>query len=200
MKQTPVVLPKRGTPSFTLIELLTVIAIIALLAALSLSAMRGAQLAALRSRTKTEIQGLSGALENFKADNGSYPIPPTPYFSTTNDYMVSPASSSAYLGAAEFLYEQLSGNTAVGYTYNLTPTPAAKVYFTFNHSQLGNGKDGATGPVYVQDPYGNPYGYFNGNGTAVPYNGTNQFDVWSTAGDANNPPVSTVGWVDNWGN
>src|SRR5580658_3702333 len=68
----PVVRPK-PTDSFTLIELLTVMAIIAILAALILAAGNGVMQKGMRSRASSEIQAMSTAAESYKADNGIYP-------------------------------------------------------------------------------------------------------------------------------
>jgi type II secretory pathway pseudopilin PulG len=196
----PFVARGAGRPtSFSIIELLAAITIIALLAALSLAALSGAYKSSLRSRTKSEIQGMTGALENYKADNGAYPSPPTVIFSSTNAYMTYAGTSTLYQQSAELLYEQLSGYTNVSYTYGTSATPTGHVYMTFKAGQLANDKPGSATPIYVQDPFGNPYGYFNGNAANVPYNGTNEYDLWSTGGDTNNPPVNTATWLTDWG-
>lgn len=59
---------------FTLIELLAVIAIIAILAALTLRIVGSVQDNSARARAEAEIKALSLALEDYKRDNGDYPL------------------------------------------------------------------------------------------------------------------------------
>lgn len=187
--------------SFTLVEMLTVIAIIAILCGLTLYAFGGAMKSAARSRAKSEISALTLALENYKADNGAYPSPETPIFTQTNDY--NSASSSVALGqyqqSSAFLYQSLSG----GMTNYGDPVPVgAKVYYVFKKSQLGNDTLGAGAPIYIKDPFGNSYGYFpgyvSGATTNAPNNGAGQFDLWSTAGDT--VGTNMPSWVTDWNN
>ncbi|MCX7712769.1 MAG: type II secretion system protein GspG [Chthoniobacterales bacterium] len=58
---------------FTLIELLITIAIISILAGIVLAGASYAQNRGLRSRAESEIKALETAIENYKADNGTYP-------------------------------------------------------------------------------------------------------------------------------
>ena len=60
-----------------------------------------------------------------------------------------------------------------------------KVYFEFK-SKWTNSTLGAL------DPFGNAYGYIYTNGS--PNNGTNNYDLWSTAGGSAN----TNAWIKNW--
>jgi general secretion pathway protein G len=60
--------------AFTLIELLIVMGIIAILASIVLAAAGAVQAKSRRSRAQTEIAAMTAALENYKADNGDYPI------------------------------------------------------------------------------------------------------------------------------
>jgi len=189
-----------GRPDgFTLVELLTVMAIIAILAGLTLAAFSGVQRSALRKRAITEIQGLGTALESYKADNGSYPIPPVTTFTSTNIYLTAapntPLPTGIYEASSAYLYEALTGRTNYS---DPTATAGTHIYYAFNSRELGNNSSTAGQPIYIQDPFGNSYGYFNGNGASVPFNGTNQYDLWSTAGDTGG--TNFPGWVNNWGN
>ena len=66
----------RRRDSFTLVELLTVMAIIAILAGLILSIAGYATKKGALARASAEIQALSAACESYKADNGGYPHQP----------------------------------------------------------------------------------------------------------------------------
>gem|GEM_PF-6830758 len=59
--------------SFTLIELMIVVAVIGLIAGIVLAAAGGVQKKAARDQTTAEIKTLCTALERYRADNGSYP-------------------------------------------------------------------------------------------------------------------------------
>ena len=60
--------------AFTLLELLVVIAIIAILAGLLLNTAGYIQKKGAMSRAEAEISAMTVALENYKADNGDYPL------------------------------------------------------------------------------------------------------------------------------
>ena len=60
--------------AFTLLELLVAIAIIAILAGLLLNTAGYIQKKGARSRAEAEIAAMTVALENYKADNGDYPL------------------------------------------------------------------------------------------------------------------------------
>jgi len=182
---------RRKHSSFTLMELLTVIAIIAILAGLILWAGTGVMAAGLRSRASSEIQGMSSALEGYKVDNGIYPADLNLVGPTNSSYPTDPTASGSganYQASSETLYQALSGQT----NFNAA-TAGNKVYFTFKSSQVGN----PSGPsyTYVRDPFGFSYGYSPGNGSNdVPYNGAGFFDLWSTGGSTTN----TNSWISNW--
>lgn len=66
---------------------------------------------------------------------------------------------------------------------NLMPSGGGKVYFEFK-SKFTNGSGWL-------DPFGNNYQYIYTNGS--PYNGTNNYDLWSTAGGG-----ASNTWIKNW--
>ena len=69
----------------------------------------------------------------------------------------------------------------------LMPTNGStKVYFEFKTKFLTNGN-------YL-DPFGYNYNYIYTN--ASPNNGTNNYDLWSTAGDSTGTKTNT--WIKNW--
>lgn len=202
-----------GRPSsFTLIELLVVMSIIIILASITLWAAQALWTKAARSRATAEIQGISSALEGYKTDNGIYPPSTNLLGGTTANYPVSPLGSAAngYQASAQILYEALSGKT------NFTDTTLyTRAYYpNFRINQLGN-YTAASGTgfalatsTYVQDPWTYPYGYSTGDGlspsVSYPANGSNFFDLWSTAGSistyvgSSTTTYSTNAWVSNW--
>lgn len=69
-----------------------------------------------------------------------------------------------------------------------TNTAGSKIYFEFKFKNI----DKVIKPGSYLDPYGNPYEYTYTNGS--PNNGTNNYDLWSTAGGSTN----TNAWIKNW--
>ena len=199
-------LRKNRVASFTLIELLTVMAVISILAAVTMAAFSGAWARAARSRASTEIQAMTTGLDAYKTDNGSYPATnfytsypmsgtlltnstAAPYFSTTLD-----GTSTAYITNSQVVYQALSGQT----NFTDTTLGANKAYMSFKRNQVGD----VTGGSYVKDPWGYSYGYSIGTTNnaptpSYPYNGTGFFDLWSTGGllSAN---ANTNAWISNW--
>ena len=175
--------------AFTIIELLVVIAIIIILASLILSTVGYVQKKGARSRAEAEIAAMSAALESYKADNGIYPR------DATKTDQVDPAASPIPTTATQFLYEQLSGNSAT----NLQPISGAKSYFAFKPQMLFGTKDSngnLTSVSYIRDPFGNSYGYstLKASGGTGGYNPT--FDLWSIADDSS--ATNQTKWIKNW--
>jgi len=175
--------------AFTIIELLVVIAIIIILASLILSTVGYVQKKGARSRAEAEIAAMSAALESYKADNGIYPR------DATKTEQVDPAASPIPTTATQFLYEQLSGNSAT----NLQPISGAKSYFAFKPQMLFGTKDSngnLTSVSYIRDPFGNSYGYstLKASGGTGGYNPT--FDLWSIADDSSG--TNQTKWIKNW--
>jgi len=175
--------------AFTIIELLVVISIIIILAGLILSTVGYVQKKGARSRAEAEIAAISAALESYKADNGIYPR------DTIKTDQVDPAASPIPIAATQFLYEQLSGNSAT----NLQPISGAKSYFAFKPQMLFGTKDSngnLTSVSYIRDPFGNSYGYstLKASGGTGGYNPT--FDLWSIADDSSG--TNQTKWIKNW--
>ncbi len=63
-----------STLGFTVVELLVVMSIILVLAGLILATSSYVHNKGARSRAEAEIAAMSAALENYKADNGIYPV------------------------------------------------------------------------------------------------------------------------------
>jgi len=183
--------PASPRASFTLIELLTVMAIIAILAALILYAGSGVMTKAMRSRAASEVQAMSTALESYKTDNGIYPAASN---LLTNTYKANDGSQSGglYQLSSQILYTNLSGQAY----YTATPVAGVKSYMSFKANQVGNPT--VSGQTYIKDPWGYSYGYSTGDGTAnYPYNGNNFFDLWSTGGLLS-AKANTNAWISNW--
>jgi len=85
-------------------------------------------------------------------------------------------------------YPQATNSTLAGNSlYGLLCPPTGKVYFEFSK--------GMTSSTGIIDPFGSPYQYKVG--AAATNNGTNFFDLWSTAGSTTNA-ASAVKWIKNW--
>jgi len=189
---------KRRYNAFTLIELVLVIGIITVLAGLVLSTVGYARKKAALARAESEIAAMSAARENYKADNGVYPSN-----SDTNnlDARTSGNSSSpSYNLTSLALYNSLFGTT----NGSRTPNAGARSYFVFKPNMLSPA-DQTQNVLFIRDPFGNSYGYSTiqaaTGDTTKGYNPT--FDLWSTAGLTNSPPVIppdpiTPQWIKNW--
>jgi len=209
MTASSMVVRKDRLASFTLIELLTVMAIILILAALLLMAGSGVMKKAARSRASAEIQAMSAALEGYKADNGYYPPSDGTLLLTNSTYSYSSldGTGTAYQTNSQILYRALSGQT----NFNDVHVLGAKSYMPFKINQLGNYTAAAgttgSGSTYIKDPWGYSYAYSTGtlSGAATtnyPYNGSGFFDLWSTGGvsaaQASATPSLTNAWLNNW--
>src|SRR5437016_13521757 len=115
--------------SFTIAEVIIVIAIMLVLAGLILATSGYVQIKGKRSRAEAEIAAISAALENYKADNGIYPTDATT--TETLDPAVT-INMTNYALASLYLYKQLSGDTSA----TRQPAPSAKAYFAFKPNQL----------------------------------------------------------------
>jgi type II secretory pathway pseudopilin PulG len=179
--------------------MLVVMGIIAILAALVLSAASGVMNTAARRRATSEIAAMKTQLESYKTDNGGYPV--SDGILLTNTYASSDGAGNGgneYQANSIILYQALQGKVHFTDT-----TFTGKSYMNFRSNQVGT----ATGGSYVQDPWGLSYGYSSGSPaggatTNYPYNGANQYDLWSTGG-VTQPKWSatqslTNAWINNW--
>jgi type II secretory pathway pseudopilin PulG len=177
--------------AFTLIELILVVGIIIVLAGLVLSTVGYARKKGARARAETEIAAMSAACESYKADNGVYPAN-----SDTNALNAQASvDPSAYQAASLYLYNALFGATAG----SRTPNTGARSYFVFKPNMLFPADQTQT-VQYIQDPFGNSYGYStidNPVANSIPTPGYNPtFDLWSTGGGTTSNDVPK--WIKNW--
>ena len=180
----------RAAGAFTVIELLVTITIILVLAGLVLATSGYVQTKVKRSRAEAEIAAISAALENYRADNGTYPTDTTNGTTNTLDArtMFNPTAVQ-YAAASAFLYRELSGDL-IG---NREPTE--KSYFAFKPNMLLPA-DQTQAVIAIADPFGHSYGYSTAN-QANPSKGYNPtFDLWSTASGM--AITDQAKWVKNW--
>jgi type II secretory pathway pseudopilin PulG len=201
---------RRHYNAFTLIELVVVFGLIIVLTGLVLSTVGYARKKGARARAETEIAAMSAACESYKADNATYPRGPAaaiaigtvtiPANVTDNldaRTFGDPTSTSdpTYGESSLYLYTLLSGDI------NGNRNPTAKSYMQFKPNMLFPA-DQTQNVQYLQDPFGNSYGYSTANQadpvTPKGYNPT--FDLWSTAGLTNTPPITSDQnqWIKNW--
>lgn len=200
--------PPHQTVSFTLVELVIVLAIILILVGLILTTVGYVQKKGARSRAETEIAALSAALESYKADNGIYPrdAATTDVLNPTN----ADPTSIEYQQASRYVYGQLSGdydNTNPGASTNYNNVIDSnelsnRAYFKFKPNMLSTPPP-TSSPTptptvnFIRDPFGNSYGYSTiqaaNPGSTSGYNPT--FDLWSTAGDTTGNQNQ---WIKNW--
>jgi Tfp pilus assembly protein PilE len=209
--------------AFTVIELIVVITVIVILTGLVLSTVSYARKKGARARAETEIAAMSAACESYKADNAIYPRDPTANTATDSldaRTMFDPANANAilYKTASLVLYRALSGDrnldrtvSAADKNFNIdgsnlgTPlTQLPQAYFTFKPNMLSP-TDQTQNVQYIQDPFGNSYGYSTANqydpNTPKGYNPT--FDLWSTANytpqtSPTPTPSPQNSWIKNW--
>lgn len=189
-QKTLSILRKRG--AFTLIELIVVITIIIVLAGLVLATSGYVANKGRRSRAEVEIAAISAALENYKADNGIYPLnSDTSALDPTIDLnpSVSPIPNN-YTKASLYLYEQISGDTDANRVAD-----AARSYFAFKPNQLSPTNQ-TQRVISLRDPFGNSYGYSTMKASDPTKNGYNPtFDLWSVADDTTGNQNK---WIKNW--
>jgi type II secretory pathway pseudopilin PulG len=187
---------RRDNAAFTLLELIVVTAVIIILTGLVLSTVGYVQKKGARARAETEIAALSAACESYKADNGVYPRDPSST-DLLDARLSGDPTNSQYKNASLALYNLLFGAT----NGSRTPNSGARSYFVFKPYMLFPA-DQSQNVQYIQDPFGNSYGYSTiqaaaGN-TTTGYNPT--FDLWSTAGLTTDPRTATITqqWIKNW--
>jgi prepilin-type N-terminal cleavage/methylation domain-containing protein len=188
-------MPGKAVPqqrAFTLIELVVVMTVILIMAGLVLGVSGYVHRRGATSRTEAEIKALESACENYKVDNGTYPR------STDTDALDPTASvnPTSYVKASLFLYQELSGARTSPFRSTVA---GAKQYMTFKPDTLYPTDE--TKPVqYMQDPFGNSYGYSTRKASDPTKSGYNPtFDLWSTGGTTSaSESLNGAKWIKNW--
>ncbi len=181
--------PARG--AFTLIELLVVITIIIILAGLILGTSNYVQKKGARSRAQAEIAAMSAALENYKADNGTYPSS-----ADTNSLTTSTTNPANYPAANLVLYRALSGDDDL----DAQRKAENRAYMTFQPNQLSPPQATGGAVQFIRDPFGDAYGYSTAGNPDLnpggPGTGSRNptFDLWTVADEPANEPS----WLTNW--
>lgn len=143
---------------FTLVEMLTVMAVMVILTGLVIGISSSVQYKAAKTQSQGQIAALSAACEAYKADNGGYPR------TDSETDLLDPRTEgvpTSYARACLILYSSLSGDLDM----NSVQDKDATRYFEFRPEMLNakkvNGRiDTAAASVrFIQDPWGNPYGY-----------------------------------------
>jgi type II secretory pathway pseudopilin PulG len=182
---------KRRYNAFTLVELLVVVFIIVILTGLVLSTVGYARIKSAQARAGTEIAAISAACENYKSDTGIYPRDNTTnqYTDALNARQDFDSTKTVYRNPSFYLYTQLSGDGSG----NRNPT--LKSYMAFKPNMLFPA-DQTQNVQYIQDPFGNSYGYSTANQADAAKGFNPTFDLWSTAGGTTNNDISK--WIKNW--
>jgi type II secretory pathway pseudopilin PulG len=201
--------------AFTVIELVVVVGIIVILSGLVLSTVGYARKKVARARADAEIAAISAACENYKADNGVYPIDcsTTSQLNSTSD-----GNPVDYATASRYLYGELTGDR----DFDGTIDSGGKAYMSFKptamlRSDMSQPPSSSNRVTAIADPFGNSYGYSTAYANYLDYqsgvsncspptspNGYNPtFDLWSTAGVAPSPTPSPPAtqqdlWIKNW--
>lgn len=175
---------KRSTsPSFTLIELMMVVAIIGLLAGILLAAAGGVRNQAARSQAKTEIAALETALGRFQLDNGYYP-------DSTSANPTQNQSPTIYQAGSQALFTNLMGRDR----FSNAPSAGLKAYMDPKASMVFT----KGSPNYFVDPWGYAYGYNWTNTTGSQFTKSAP-DLWSTAGQTGSGnQTNRSKWICNW--
>lgn len=170
--------------SFTLVELMAVVAIIGILAGLVLGGAGVVRQRAARGQAKAEIAAVEAGLARYQMDFGAYPVPSNNISISGNSYAANP---STYTSAGQTLFTNLWGAA----TY-ATTTGGGKQYLNVKPSMVNT-----SGVNYFIDPWGYAYGYY-WSGTNSLYGGAVP-DVWSTGGQTGGTgQTNRAKWITSW--
>ena len=172
----------RQATSFTLIELLAVIAIIGILSGLVLGGAGAVRQRAARGQAKAEIAAIEAGLARYQMDFGVYPVAAISI--SGNSYVATPTS---YTTAGQALFTNLWGAS------NYAATTGTKQYLSTKPAMVYTN----TSPNYFSDPWGYAYGYY-WSGTRSQYGGAAP-DVWSTGGQSGlSGQTNRLKWITSW--
>ena len=176
----------RNLASFTLIELMVVVAIIGLLAGILLAAAGGVRNQAARSQAKTEIAALETALGRFQLDTGNYP------HATNANPAQNNQSPTAYQGGSQTLFTNLMGRDK----FSNAPSAGLKAYLDPKPTMVFTNTSSTN---YFVDPWGYAYGYnWSTNTSSSPFTKSAP-DLWSTAGQSGSgAQTNRSKWICNW--
>lgn len=171
------------SPSFTLIELMAVVAIIAILAGLILGGAGAVRQRAARGQAKAEVSAIEAGLVRYQMDFGGYPVSSGITPSGANY----PATPSGYITAGQVLFTNLWGAATYG-----TTSGGGKQYLNVKPSMVNT-----SGVNYFIDPWGYAYGYFWDGASSL--NGGAMPDVWSTGGQTGTGSQTNRNkWITSW--
>ena len=120
-------LVKNNRKSFTLVEILIVVAIIALLAAVAIPNLLRAKVTANQSSAQATLKAVANALETYAISNGVYPPVTTSLIGAAPPYL-----SKDYFSASFNGYNFTA--TISDYTYTLMAVPASSSQGTESYS------------------------------------------------------------------
>ncbi|RYD24030.1 MAG: prepilin-type N-terminal cleavage/methylation domain-containing protein [Verrucomicrobiaceae bacterium] len=187
---------RHGKPAFTLIELMAVITIIVILAALVVAGLGFVTERQAKEKARVQIALLTKGLEEYKLDNGTYPI-------SSNSQDGSGFSDDLYIAlfyeGYEFAEQSKNGNAPDSWTKvvnGVTLPKATKIYLP--DLDPTSSKQGWVDPVTgdnavppqattIKDPWGNPYRYRSGKnaeGKAQSFSVNPEFDLWTSGKDS----------------
>lgn len=186
-----------GNRGFSMIELMTVIGILILLAGILLAALPGIQNRVNRNRVETFMAELQAGLENYKIDNGIYPLnPPSGDSASARD-------TSGIIGSG-VLYKHLSGDFngdgEVDFDRN-EEVYVSRLSFEENKSSKDGRSMSVGGEFLVVDPYGDPFRYLAQPPNIAPSARLTRnptFDLWSIAGADPTNPAEQSSHITNW--
>jgi len=176
----------RWTRSFTLIELMVVVAVIAILAGLVLGGAGAVRQRAARGQAKAEISAIEAGLARYQMDFGAYPVPSNAISSGASGYNADPRN---YVQAGQALFTNLWGTNKF-----TNGAGGGRQYLNVKVSMVFTSVASDSTPDYFVDPWGYSYGY-SWNGTNSLYGGAVP-DVWSTGGGTN--AAATNKWITSW--
>jgi prepilin-type N-terminal cleavage/methylation domain-containing protein len=202
--------------AFTLLEMIVVIAVILVLVGITIPIAGYVNNRAARTRAAGEIVEMYTALGSYQTDFGGYPQDgATGSLDPRVDFdPIGGATATRYRAACLSLYGALSGDNLPAGMPDGKPEQKAYINFLPNRLKTTALGGGALVVSYLQDPFGNPYGYSsvgaaeeglyqmalkNDPATHRPnpphgYNPT--CDLWSTAGQTTSAGANK--WVKNW--